>query len=61
MKVSDMPSTMPSLRQSEILLKYLETRSGQRVAEFDQMQERFSQKVSVLESSLQGALVNTKG
>lgn len=60
-KVSEMPQTQASIRQSQVLLEFMQMRGDARNAEQDAALTVATTKESLLESSLKGILLEKTG
>ncbi|KUG27671.1 hypothetical protein ASZ90_002477 [hydrocarbon metagenome] len=60
-KVSDMPQTQASIRQSQVLMDFMQMRGDARNAEQDAALTIATTKESLLESSLKGILLEKTG
>lgn len=60
-KVSEMPQTQASIRQSQVLLEFMQMRGDARNAEQDAALSIATTKESLLESSLKGILLEKTG
>ena len=60
-KVSEMPQTQASIRQSQVLLEFMQMRGDARNAEQDAALSIATTKESLLDSSLKGILLEKTG
>jgi len=59
--ISDMPETTAAVRRNQVLMDYMQVRSDIRKTREHDALEASTTKVSLLESSLKGAMVNEEG